>query len=217
LREWEHSSPLPLAGPAEAEALRADLGIGPARPVVLYSGTFESYQGLPELMAAIPHVLAEVPEATFVLVGAAEPSGGGGTAVERGHVALVRAGSLRVVKRQPRERTPAYLAMADVVVSPRTSGDNLPLNVFDYLAAGKPIVATDIPAHRSILNEERAVLTGVWSPDLARGIVRVLRDRELATRLGAAAQAYSKERFGWFSFVLSVSELYREVDGARAA
>ncbi|HEX5719125.1 MAG TPA: glycosyltransferase [Thermoanaerobaculia bacterium] len=217
LREWEYSSPLPLAGPAEAEALRADLGIGPMRPVVLYSGTFESYQGLPELMAAIPHVLAEVPEATFVLVGATEPSGGGGTAVERGHAALVRAGSLRVVKRQPRERIPAYLAMAGVVVSPRAYGDNLPLKVFDYMAAGKPIVATDIPAHRSVLTEERALLTGTWSPDLARGIVRLLRDRDLATRLGAAAQAHSKERFGWFSFVRSVSELYREVDGARAA
>jgi glycosyltransferase involved in cell wall biosynthesis len=215
LREWEYSSPLPLAAPAEAASLRADLRIGPARPVVLYSGTFESYQGLPELMAAIPRVLAEAPEATFVLVGATGSAGG--TSIERGHVGLIRAGSLRVVKRQPRERIPAYLAMADVVVSPRAYGDNLPLKVFDYLAAGKPIVATDIPAHRSILDEDRALLTGVWSPDLARGIVRLLRDRELAGRLAANARAYSQERFGWFSFVRSVSELYREVDGARAA
>lgn len=215
LREWEYSSPLPLAAPAEAAALRAELGIGPARPVVLYSGTFESYQGLPELMAAIPRVLAEVPEATFVLVGATDT--GGGTSVERGHLALIRAGSLRVVKRQPRERIPAYLAMADVVVSPRAYGDNLPLKVFDYLAAGRPIVATDIAAHRSILDEERALLTRPWAPDLARGIVRLLRDRELAGRLGAAARAYSQERFGWFSFVRSVSELYREVDGVHAA
>src|SRR5699024_9774341 len=101
----------------------------------------------------------------------------GGTAVERGHAALVRAGSLRVVKRQPRERIPAYLAMADVVVSPRAYGDNLPLKIFDYLSAGKPIVATDIPAHRSVLDEDRALLTGLWSPDLARGIVRLLQDR----------------------------------------
>ena len=215
LREWEYASPLQPAAPAEAEALRAELQIGPSRPVVLYSGTFESYQGLPELMAAIPHVLAAVPEATFVLVGATEP--GGGSPIERGHAALVRAGSLRVVKRQPRDRIPAYLAMADVVVSPRAYGDNLPLKVFDYLGAGKPIVATDIPAHRSVLNEDRALLTAVWSPDLARGIVRLLRDRELAARLGANGRAYSQERFGWFSFVRLVSDLYSEVDGARAA
>ena len=215
LREWEYSSPLLPAEPDEADALRAELRIGPLRPVVLYSGTFESYQGLAELMAAVPHVLAEVPETTFVLVGSMEAEGS--TGVERGHADLVRAGSLRVVKRQPRERIPAYLAMADVVVSPRSHGDNLPLKVFDYLGAGKPIVATDIPAHRSVLDEERALLTAVWSPDIARGIVRLLRDRELAARLGANALAYSQEKFGWFSFVRLVSDLYREVDGANAA
>jgi glycosyltransferase involved in cell wall biosynthesis len=210
MREWQYSSPLPMAGPEETAVLRDELRIGPARPVVLYSGTFESYQGLPELMAAIPHVLAEVPEATFVFVGASER---GGSVIERGHADLVRNGSLRVVRRQPRERIPAFLAMADVVVSPRAYGENLPLKIFDYLAAGKPIVATDIPAHRSVLDETRALLTGPWSPDLARGIVRLLRDRPLAEALGAAGLAYSRENFGWFSFVHSVREIYSEVDG----
>lgn len=213
LREWRYSSPLPLAPESEGAALRADLRIGPTRPVVLYSGTFESYQGIPELMAAIPLVLAEVPEATFVLVGATGASGG--TSIERGHVELIRAGSLRVVKRQPRERIPAYLAMADVVVSPRAYGDNLPLKVFDYLAAGKPIVATDIPAHRAILDEDRAALTGGWSPEIARGIVRLLRDRPLASRLAANARSYAQEHCGWFQFVRSVRDLYEELDGAR--
>lgn len=213
LREWRYSSPLPPASPADAAALRAELRIGPSRPVVLYTGTFESYQGLPELMAAIPLVLAEVPEASFVLVGALGSPGG--TSIERGHAEMIRAGSLRVVKRQPRERIPAFLAMADVVVSPRAFGDDLPLKVFDYLAAGKPIVATDIPAHRPVLDEERALLTGPWSPEIARGIVRLLRDRRLSARLAANAKAYAEEQFGWFEFVRSVRDLYEEVDGAR--
>ncbi len=211
LREWQYSSPLTMAGPEEAAALRDELRIGPARPVVLYSGTFESYQGLPELLAAIPHVLAEVPEATFVFVGASER---GGSVIERGHAELVRDGSLRVVRRQPRERIPAFLAMADVVVSPRAFGDNLPLKIFDYLAAGRPIVATDIPAHRSVLDDEKALLTGLWSPDLARGIVRLLRDRPLADLLARNGQEYAHRELGWFGFVRSVRELYAEVDGA---
>jgi glycosyltransferase involved in cell wall biosynthesis len=210
LREWRYSSPLPVAEAGEAEALRAELRIGPSRPVVLYCGTFESYQGLPELLAAIPHVLAEVPEATFLLVGASES---GGTTMERGHVDLVKSGALRVVRRQPRERIPAFLAMADVVVSPRVFGDNLPLKIFDYLAAGRPIVATDIPAHRSILDEDRAVLTGLWSPDLARGIVRLLRDRPLACRLAHNGQEYARQQLGWFEFVRSVRDLYLEING----
>lgn len=212
MREWRYSSPLLAATSEEALALREELRIGAERPVVLYCGTFESYQGLPELLAAIPHVLAEVPEATFLLVGASES---GGTTMERGHADLVRAGSLRVVRRQERELIPAYLAMADVVVSPRAYGDNLPLKIFDYLAAGKPIVATDIPAHRSVLDEDRAMLTGLWSPDLARGIVRLLQDKPLASRLAANGRAFAEERFGWFEFVRTVREIYEEVDGGR--
>jgi len=208
LREWEYSGTLPAASPGETAALRRDLGIPAGRPVVLYSGTFEPYQGLPALFAAIPQVRAEVPGAVFVLVGAPDS---GGTAVERGHVELVREGALRVIKRQPRERIPAFLALADVVVSPRAYGDNLPLKIFDYLAAGKPIVATDIPAHRSALTEENALLTGTEAPDLARGIVRLLRDPELAGRLAAAGRAYAEEKLGWFSFVRSVGDLYGEI------
>ncbi|HSK81690.1 MAG TPA: glycosyltransferase [Thermoanaerobaculia bacterium] len=210
LREWRFASGLPPAPADQAEALRRDLAIAPGRPVVLYSGTFETYQGLPELLAAIPHVRAEVPEVTFVLVGAEES---GGTTIERGHVDLVRSGALRVVRRQPRERIPLFLALADVVVSPRAYGDNLPLKIFDYLAAGRPIVATDIPAHRALLDESRALLTRPWSPEIASAIVRLLRDKPLAARLAAAGQAYAAERFGWFEFVRSVGDLYREVNG----
>lgn len=210
LREWRFPSALPEASPQEVEALRRDLGIPPGRPVVLYSGTFEPYQGLPELLAAIPHVQAEVPNVTFVLVGAEES---GGTTVARGHADLVRSGALRVVRRQPREKIPCFLALADVVVSPRAYGDNLPLKIFDYLAAGKPIVATDIPAHRALLDEDRALLTRAWSPELASAIVRLIRDKPLAARLAAAGHTYAEGRFGWFEFVRSVGDLYSEVNG----
>jgi len=211
LREWEYSGTLPQASPEEAAELRRCLGIPEERPVVLYSGTFEPYQGLPALLAAIPQVRAEVPEAVFVLVGAPEREA---ALMARAHPALAREGALRIIQRQPRERIPAYLALADVVVSPRGYGDNLPLKIFDYLAAGKPIVATDIPAHRAALDEERALLTGCSAPDLARGIVTLLRDPELAARLASAGHAHAEERLGWFTFVRSVSELYRELDRA---
>lgn len=210
LREWQFAGSLPPCSPEEAAALRADLGIAPERPVVLYSGTFEPYQGLPELLAAIPLVRAEVPEAIFVLVGADES---GGTLVERSQIGLIRDGSLRVVKRQPRERIPRFLALADVLVSARAWGDNLPLKIFDYLAAGKPIVATDIPAHRAVLSEERAVLTGLGAPALAAGIVRLLRDPELAARLARSGREYADEKLGWFAFVRSVGELYKDFNG----
>jgi glycosyltransferase involved in cell wall biosynthesis len=209
LREWEYSGTLPAASPEEAAALRRDLGIPLGRPVVLYSGTFAPYQGLPRLFAAIPYVRAAVPDVVFVVVGAPEA---GGAAVEREHVELVRDGALKVIERQPRERIPAFLALADVVVSPRAYGDNLPLKIFDYLAAGKPIVATDIPAHRAALDKERALLTGPEALDFALGIVRLLREPALAARLAASGRAYAEEKLDWFSFVRSVGDLYEGIN-----
>jgi glycosyltransferase involved in cell wall biosynthesis len=212
LAEWRYASPLPAAGPAEAERLRAELRLEAGQRIILYSGTFEDYQGLPALLEALPLIRRRVPEAALVLVGAPETP----FLAER-HAAMMRNGALRVVGRQPRERMPPFLALADVAVSPRAWGENLPLKVFDYLGAGKPIVATDIPAHRAALDESRALLCAPTAGALAEALARLLEDRVLATRLAAAARAYSEEQLAWSAFVRSVGELYRQVGVPRPA
>ncbi len=208
VREWRfpsHSGPPDAAG---ALALREELGIDRDAPVVLYSGTFESYQGLTELLQAVPRVLAHAPDTKFVLVGGDQANGFGSTAAV---VQLLERGALRLIDRQPRAAIPAYHAMADVLVSPRSYGGNLPLKVFDYLAAGRPIVATDIPTHRTVLTEERAVLVAPESGALAEGILSVLTQPERADRIARAARRYAREHLGWDAFVRSVGEIYEEV------
>jgi len=213
VREWRFPSAALTGGVEEGAALRRALGIAAGARVVLYSGTFEPYQGLQELVQAVPRVLERVPDAVFVLVGA-EGSNGLGPAVRP----LVERGVLRILDRRPREEIPRYLAMADVLVSPRSYGGNVPLKVFDYLAAGRPIVATDIPPHRTVLGDDRAVLVAPDPASIAGAIVSVLTDPARAGRLAEAARRYAGERLGWEEFVASVGEIYQEViDGARAA
>jgi Glycosyltransferase len=207
VREWHFPSAPAAADPGEVMRLRRSLGIGPGGRVVLYSGTFEPYQGLAELIAAIPLVRQRVPEATFVFVGAERTESELATAA--GHI---ESGALRVVDRQPRHEMPAYLAMADVLVSARAYGGNLPLKIFDYLAASRPIVATDIPTHRTVLSEERAVLVAPRTEALADGILTVLRDPARAAGLAAAARQYAKTHLGWGRFVEAVADLYDEVE-----
>lgn len=207
VREWRFPSARPDATAGDARALRHRLGLAPDAPVILYSGTFEAYQGLAELIAAIPLVRARNPGATFVLVGADRANGLAG---QEPASRLMRQGALLVIERQPRTEMAAFLRMADVLVSPRTYGGNLPLKVFDYLAAGRPIVATDIPTHRTVLSEERAVLVAPETTALAAGIVRLLSDGSEAARLGQAAEGYAREHLGWHAFVRSVGEIYDE-------
>jgi len=209
VREWHYPSALADSSPAAVQRLRDGLGLPGRGPVVLYSGTFEAYQGLPELIASIPAVRQRVPDVTFVFVGADRVNGVVATA---GAESLIASGALRIVDRQPREEMAAYLALADVLVSPRAYGGNLPLKIFDYLAAGRPIVATDIPTHRTVLAEDRAVLVAPQTEALAAGILAVLTDPALARRLAEAARTYAQVHFGWSRFVHSVEALYAEVE-----
>jgi glycosyltransferase involved in cell wall biosynthesis len=215
VREWHFPSVPIEAHRPDVGGLRGRLGIPAGQPVILYSGTFEAYQGLSELIAAIPLVRARIPNAILVLVGA-DPANG--LVTEHGAQSLLRSGALRIIERQPRSEIAAYLAMADVLVSPRAYGGNLPLKIFDYLAAGRPIVATDIPTHRTVLTEERALLVAPRTEALAAGILAVLQDELRAARLGRAARAYADQHLGWEPFVESVAALYDEVCGhARSA
>lgn len=211
VREWRFMTAAKPARPDEILRTWKSLKIPQGAPIILYTGTFERYQGLEELIGAIPAVLEHVPRAVFLLVGG---PGGLGEWATPATSAWQEQKNLMVVARQPRDAMPGFLAIADVVVSARAWGGNVPLKVFDYLAAGRPIVATDIPAHRSVLSEEHAVLVPPTPAGLAEGILGLLRDPGRARGLAEAARVYAEANFGSLAFVWAVGELYEEVLGA---
>jgi glycosyltransferase involved in cell wall biosynthesis len=159
--------------PAEAvAALRRDLGLD-ARPVALYSGNFEPYQGVPLLVQAA----ALRPDAQFVFMGG-EPE-----QVEeacRSAAALGCAERCVFTGKRPPEELSLFLRLADVVVSPRSRGVNTPFKVYTYLASGTPLVATRIPTHTQLLDDALAMLVEPTPEALAEGIARVLADPQAA-------------------------------------
>ena len=130
-------------------ALRAALGLR-AAAVVLYSGNFEPYQGVDLLVDAAAHV----PGAEFLFMGG-EPAE---IAAMRARAAAAGAPCVFAGKR-PVGELPAFLALADVLVSPRRTGVNTPFKVYTYLASGKPLVATRIATHTQLLDDTLAILT----------------------------------------------------------
>ncbi len=214
MREWNFPGQINRASDEEIARRREAYGIAPDAPVILYSGNFARYQGVNWLVDAIPAVLRSVPDAVFVLVGAEEGSTPGDL---REAIDRIPKSALRIVQRQPRDALPSFIAMADILVSPRAGGDNLPLKVFDYIAAGKPIVATDFPIHRTILNEERAMLVAPDAAAMAEGIVTLLKDRVLAARLASAARDHSESYYGLAAFRALVDEVYERAGCGRRA
>jgi glycosyltransferase involved in cell wall biosynthesis len=203
VREWVFPAQITVPNDAAAAALRSELAIPRDAKVVLYTGTFASYQGIDQLLACVPSVASAHPSAVFLLAGA--------QGVDEARDVLASVASpfdlnVRVLPRQDKERMPLFFALANVLVSPRRVGNNVPLKIFEYLAAGKPIVATDIAAHSAVLNQDIALLVRPNAQGLADGISRILGDAALARRLAGAARSYAEEKLSWKHFLSFVDE-----------
>ena len=210
VQEWYFPmEPAPLLAD-EPERLRAELGIEPGSRVVLYAGNFESYQGVERLLEAVPRVLSEVPEAVFLFVGVHATSD---IRLTEPANRLREQGIVRMIPRQSKEEIKRFLAIADVAVSPRDNTSNVGIKIFEYMSAGKAIVATDTHAHRELLGEDRAVLVNPFPDEMAKGIIRLLQDREAAVRLGQAARTYAEKQMNRDRFLDQVEGLYREASG----
>ena len=186
------------ASPAAAAALRRELALD-ERPVVFYSGNFEPYQGV-ELLA---DAAVLVPEAQFVFMGGepAEIAALGARARGRG----VFAG------KRPPEELPRFLAVADVLVSPRRQGVNTPFKLYTYLAAGKPVVATRIATHTQLLGDDTAFLVEPTPAGLAGGIREALGDAAESARRAAAGRRLIERDYSEARYAEKVKTAYEAV------
>jgi glycosyltransferase involved in cell wall biosynthesis len=194
-------------------SVREELELGPSTPVVLYTGTFEPYQGLDLFFSAARYVRIELPDARFVLVGGRPDQIA--TARQQARKDTIDDRTIFVGERRADE-IPAFLEAADVLVSPRSAGTNTPLKIYQYLRAGRPIVATRLLTHTQVLNDEVAILTKPTPEAFAAGIVRALRDERLARRLGEQAQALAETRYSYDAYLDRTREACAALCGEQA-
>jgi phosphatidylinositol alpha-mannosyltransferase len=166
----------------------------------------EPRKGLPILLAALPRVAAAVPDVTLLVAGP-------------GEVEDVRAGLdpaiadrvefLGLVSQEDKARA---LHSADIYVAPNTGGESFGIILLEAMAAGAPVVASDIEAFQRVLDEGRC---GVHfrnedSEDLAATLIGLLGDPARRDALRAAGLARAAE-FDWSSVARRVLEVYRSV------
>jgi glycosyltransferase involved in cell wall biosynthesis len=178
--------------PGSGAAVRSELGLAPETPMVLYTGTFEAYQGLDLLFAAMPAVIARRPEVRFVLMG------GDAEQVRAAQARLDAAGlskNVLLTGQRPVGDVPAYLDAADALVSPRSLGTNTPLKIYQYLRSGRPIVATRLLTHTQVLDDETSILTAPEPAAYAEGILAAIADRARAREIGARAKAMADVKY----------------------
>jgi glycosyltransferase involved in cell wall biosynthesis len=181
-------------------------------PIVAYAGHLYAWKGVAVLLEA----LARVPHAEGLIVGGprAEP--------DLDHLEEL-ARQLGIDSRvtftglvEP-ARVPELLRRARVLVLPNPASAislryTSPLKLFEYLAAGRAIVASDLPSIREVVHDGvDALLVTPGDPDaLARGIRRVLDDPALADRLAGAAAALAPD-YSWARRAERLEALFSEV------
>ncbi|MCC6987613.1 MAG: glycosyltransferase [Acidobacteria bacterium] len=172
-------------------AIRERWGIAPEAPIVLYTGTFEAYQGLEMLIDAAVRLAATHPAARVLIVGGdpAQVATAQALAASRGATSVVFTGQ------QPAREIPAFVASAAVLASPRIRGTNTPLKIYSYLRSGTPIVATNLLTHTQVLSPAVARLTPPEAAPFAAAIAGLLDDPAAGRELAAAAKALSDARY----------------------
>ena len=193
--------------PDEVEQLKNKLDLDGRLPIV-YTGTYERYQGLNLALESVKAVAKRHPNVIFIFVGAKNQQAGEWNEIAREMNIQDHVLFLNVVS--PVESM-LYLAYAAVLISPRLDGTTTPLKIYSYLHANKPIVATNITAHTQVLNSETAMLVEPNKEAFAEGILHVLRDPELAECIARSAHEFAKQKFSHQAYVSKVNQIYQSL------
>jgi glycosyltransferase involved in cell wall biosynthesis len=192
-----------------------DPGPLPAEPVVGYAGHLYAWKGVDALLRA----LALTPDVRALVVG--------------GHEREPDLARLKALARElgvdtrvtftghvEPSKVPGLLAQAMILVLPNPASAisthfTSPLKLFEYMAAGRAIVASDLPAIREVLRDgETALLVEPADPAaIAEAVERLIEDHAFAQRLARAAHARAAE-FTWARRAERLETLFAEVAGA---
>lgn len=197
------------APPPAAEA-RRQWDLAPGELMVLTQGFVKPYKGVDLLLEAWPAVVARVPRARLVIAGSGDPRLLQELAEQAARLGV--AGSVRFISEfLSQTRVASLYQAADALVYPyraiTTSGALMTGIVF-----GKPIVASDLPAFRELLEDGRSArLAPAGVPGaLAAAITEVLLDPALRDRLADASLELVRGRVSWRSIARQTAAAYRD-------
>lgn len=173
---------------------------------ILWVNRLDPQKGFPVAVDAFGQLAAERDDLVLIVAGDGRDREAVGRLPDRIREHVVMLGAVR------HDELPAYFAAAEVFVAPALGQESFGIVLAEAMAAGLPIVATDIPGYRDVARDERE---GLLVPPgdataLAGAIGRVLDDAELAGRLREAGRERAGA-FGWDRVVPELEDVYARV------
>jgi glycosyltransferase involved in cell wall biosynthesis len=187
-------------------------------PVMLYIGTLADWQGLDIVVNALPRILERHAIRLHIV--------GRGRSRQRKMLAkqirkLGIEDHVIVQPAVPHHEIPALIAKSDICVAPLGLNDRnvtqgaCPIKVLEYMAAGRPLLASNMPIVRELVREDvDALLFSPNDPDeLARQVLTLLNDFELSKRLAESASKRALEKFTWHEAQKKLEKVYEKLLG----
>jgi glycogen(starch) synthase len=192
--------------------LRAQLGLDEA-DVIGFIGSFYDYEGLDDLVAAMPALVAQRPSAHLLLVGGGPRS----DALRAQAAASSVAERIHFVGRVPHQDVERYYSLIDILAYPR-KGMRLtelvtPLKPLEAMAQGRLVAASAVGGHRELI--EDGVTGTLFAPDdpaaIARALAGLLADRGIWDERRRVARAFVERERSWAKNVVRYEPVYQRL------
>lgn len=173
---------------------------------IVYTGTFERYQGVDVLIESAESVIRKYPEAFLILVGGKpDQIEAYERLVEQHHLvdSVCFMGTVSI------DEANKYIELGDILVSPRIEGTSVPLKIYTYLQAGKPIMATNISAHTLVLDLRTAELVAPTKNAFAEGLLKLIGDEDLRVSLGDQSRKLAEEKYSEVNYLTKLEKIYQ--------
>lgn len=179
------------------------------RPNLLFVGRLDKRKGFHTLIRAFPYIKQAVPDVRLIVVGAFDD------ADKKPFVRYTRAHSLHgihFVGYVSRDDLPRYYRTADVFCAPSTGFESFGIVLLEAMAAGVPIVASDIMGYRQVLTDGQE---GLLTPPedhiaLAQANIALLKNPRLRVKMQANGRA-TANRYDWAQIADRVLDYYGEL------
>ena len=202
------------ARPVDPSTVPVDLGARQERLQVGYAGQLYEGRGIQRILD-----LAEaLPNIDFSLVGGSDGD------VARWKALAASLPNVRFIGFVAPSAVPQYLLAFDVLIAPyesrvvsagghETTRWMSPLKLFEYLAASKPIVATDLPALREVVDEDCGVTLCAYDDFTCwvEALSRLATSPELRARLGSQALARFSDSYSWRARAARLTQIVAEL------
>lgn len=181
------------------EEAREKLNLFRDKKIILYSGHLYEWKGTDTLFETARKFSSAAKELLFVFVGGTEKD----IKNFKEKAEKENLNNIFIAGRAPHNEIPLWLKAADILVLPNSGKEKIsafytsPLKMFEYMAARRPIIASDLPSIREILNDLNAIFAEADNPNsFFEAIKKILQNEELSAKIADKAY-YDAENYTW--------------------